>query len=97
MVKTGPYVDLTEAATMKYIAENTSIPVPKVHCAFPHKGQSFIVMESIHGEEIPAAWNQLGEEGRAKIFAQLKGMIEEMRFLKPPPGTGVSGLVGRIV
>ncbi|THW98763.1 kinase subdomain-containing protein [Aureobasidium pullulans] len=94
IVKTGPYVHLTEAATMRYIAENTSIPVPKVHCAFTHKDRSIVVMERIHGEVIPAAWNRLGEEGRAKIFAQLKGMIEEMRCLKPPPGTGVQSCVG---
>ncbi|CAD0108010.1 unnamed protein product [Aureobasidium uvarum] len=94
IVKTGPSVDLTEAATMKFISENTSIPVPKVHCSFIHKGRTYILMERIRGEEIPRAWKRLGEEGRAKMFAHLKQMIEEMRALKPPSGTGVRSCVG---
>ncbi|KAG9694574.1 hypothetical protein KCU95_g5652, partial [Aureobasidium melanogenum] len=39
IIKTGPWVDLTEAATMKFDPENTSIPAPKVHCSFVHKGR----------------------------------------------------------
>lgn len=34
IIKTGSYVHLIEVATMKVVAENTSIPVPKVYCSF---------------------------------------------------------------
>jgi hypothetical protein len=32
VVKTDPFVHLTEAATLQFVARNTSIPVPRVHC-----------------------------------------------------------------
>ena len=36
-VKYGELIDRTEEATMRFVAENTSIPVPKVLCAFTHR------------------------------------------------------------
>ncbi|KAH0370310.1 kinase subdomain-containing protein, partial [Aureobasidium melanogenum] len=94
IIKTGPWVDLTEAATMRFIAEKTSIPVPKVHCSFVHKGRTYILMERIQGEEIPRAWARLGDHGRTEIFAQLKQMIDEMRSLTPPSSTRVQSCTG---
>ncbi|KAK4548490.1 hypothetical protein LTR36_009400 [Oleoguttula mirabilis] len=79
---------------MRFIAENTSIPVPKVYCSFVHKGRAFILMERIQGEEIPRAWERLGEAGRQKIFAQLRQMLQELRALEPPLGTGVESCAG---
>lgn len=94
IVKSGLYVHLTEAATMKFVAENTSIPVPKVHCAFVRKNRAYIVMERIHGDEIPAAFKRLpNEESRERIYAQLKRMVQELRTLKSP-GIRVESCVG---
>lgn len=47
MVKSGFRVHLTEAATLKYLEEKTSIPVPKVHCASVHRKRAYIAMERI--------------------------------------------------
>lgn len=94
IIKCGRRVRLTEAATMKFIAENTSIPVPRVYCSFRHKDRTFILMERIRGEDIPRAWKRLSEEGRQKMFAQLKAMIDELRRLTPPLGTGVESCTG---
>ncbi|EEP82878.1 conserved hypothetical protein [Uncinocarpus reesii 1704] len=94
IVKTGPFVHLTEAATMKFVSENTSIPVPKVYCSFVRKNRAYIVMERIRGDEIPRAWKKLSEESRQKMFDQLKTMVQELRALIPPPGTGVQSCVG---
>jgi aminoglycoside phosphotransferase len=94
IVKTGPYVHLTEGATMQFIAKNTSIPVPKVYCSFVRKNRAYIVMERIPGDMIPTAWKKLSEESRQKVFDQLKHMIQEMRSLKPLPGTEVESCVG---
>ncbi|KAH0336345.1 kinase subdomain-containing protein, partial [Aureobasidium melanogenum] len=94
IIKTGPWVDLTEAATMRFIAENTSIPVPKVYCSFVHRDRTYILMERIQGEELPRAWARLEDQGRTKIFAQLKQMIGQMRALEPPPDTGVQSCCG---
>jgi aminoglycoside phosphotransferase len=94
IVKAGPYVDLTEAATMKFVSENTSIPVPKVYCSFVHKGCTYILMERMKGEWIGSVLQTLGDDGRQKVFAQLKRMMNELRSLTPPSDTGVQSCTG---
>ncbi|BCR98955.1 uncharacterized protein AKAW2_40638S [Aspergillus luchuensis] len=92
-VKYGKLVDLTEALTMRFISQNTSIPVPQVLCAFTHRNCTYIVMESIKGIYIGAGWVHRSEESKAKILTQLKSMVEEMRKLPPPAGMGVGSVV----
>ncbi|KAI0528277.1 kinase-like domain-containing protein [Xylaria bambusicola] len=94
IVKTGRRIHLTEGATMKYLAKNTTIPVPKVYCSFLHKKRAYIVMERIQGDELPQAWKSMSKESLEDVFAQLKAMIQELRSLTPPPGTGVESCVG---
>ncbi|KAK2737298.1 hypothetical protein FQN57_000382 [Myotisia sp. PD_48] len=94
IVKSGPRVHLTEAATMRFVAQNTSLPIPKVYCAFVRKNYAYIVMEKIQGEVIPKAWKSLSEEARRNILSQLKKMIQELRALRPAEGTGVESCVG---
>jgi hypothetical protein len=43
---------------MKWVAGNTSLPVPKVYCSFEQKGVGYIVMEHIDGEVIARNWRQ---------------------------------------
>jgi hypothetical protein len=80
IVKTGPRVDLTEAATMKFVADNTSVPVPKVYCSFVHKDHKYILMESIKGEPIGRVLG-LEHDVQQKVFGQLKRMMDELRSL----------------
>ncbi|KAF9773222.1 hypothetical protein IL306_008995 [Fusarium sp. DS 682] len=94
IVKRGPFVHLTEAATMEFVAANTSIPVPRVHCAFVYKNRAYIAMQRIQGISLAAAWKDLSDAGRAHIFAQLKRMFDELRALAPPPGIGVESCIG---
>jgi aminoglycoside phosphotransferase len=93
IVKTGPRVDLTEAATMKFVADNTSIPVPKVYCSFVHKGRTYILMERIKGEPIGRVLG-LEHDVQQKVFEQLKRMMEEMRSLTPPSDTEIQSCTG---
>lgn len=94
IIKTGPFVHLIEAATTKFVAENTSIPVPKIHCSFVYRNRAYIVMERIQGDELPTAWKKLSEGSRQKVFDQLKRMLRELRALEPPSGTGVESCTG---
>lgn len=94
IVKTGPWVNLVEAATMRFVAENTSLPVPQVYCSFVRKNRTYIVMERIQGEEIPKVWGRLSEESRQKIFTHLRHMFQELRALNPLKGTGVENCFG---
>jgi serine/threonine protein kinase len=94
IIKTGHRVCLREAATMKFVAEHTSIPVPKVYSSFVYKDRAFILMERIRGDALPNAWGRLPGPARQKVYSQLKGMIQELRALEPPPGTGVESCIG---
>lgn len=94
LVKWGRFVNLTEAATMKFLTSNTSIPVPKVWCSFVSNGFTYIVMERIHGKCLGEGWGSRSQESKDKLLAQLRHMIQELRSLQPPPGTGVESCAG---
>ncbi|KAI1774760.1 kinase-like protein [Hypoxylon cercidicola] len=93
-IKTSPFGSLVEAHTMQFIAQHTSIPVPKVFCAFVHKGRSYIVMERISGESAAFGWVRRPEESKRKILAQLKDLGQDLRNVSPPEGTGVANILG---
>lgn len=92
-VKYGDRVDLSEASAMRFIAQHTSIPVPKVHCAFTHRDNTYIVMEHIDGDMIARGWVFRSNESKAKIHCQLQEFIREMRRI-PSPGPGVANVDG---
>lgn len=83
VVKTGPWVHLTEAASMNFVSKNTSVPVPQIYCSFIHKHRAYIVMKRIQGDELALAWPILSEAERAGIIAQLHDMMRELRSLTP--------------
>jgi len=93
IVKSDAFVHQTEASTMNFVAENTSIPVPKVHCSFIHNGRAYIVMERIQGESLGDSWAGRTQQSKDKITAQLRAIFEELRALKPP-GAGIESCVG---
>ncbi|MCJ1421348.1 hypothetical protein MMC32_007711 [Xylographa parallela] len=92
-IKFGDSVSLAEANTLRFIAKHTSIPVPKVHHAFTHRGNTYILMERIRGETIAKRWRSLPDTSKASIFSQLKRMIEELRSI-PSETTGVCSVDG---
>lgn len=79
---------------MKFGANNTSIPVPKVYCSFKHKGRAYIFMERIRGRDLSQNWTQRSEDSKARILAQLKTFITELRSFPPPDGVGVANVDG---
>jgi Phosphotransferase enzyme family len=82
-VKYGPLRHLPEASTIEFVAQNTSIPVPKIYCAFKHKRCTYILMERVKGESLGCGWVLRSPESKAKILKQLTGMVESMRRLRP--------------
>lgn len=84
IVKTGDDVRLTEAATMRFIAKHTNIPVPKVLSAFSRKGAVYIVMERIQGQDLTKAWLHMSEQTRASVLDQLRLLLDQLRALQPP-------------
>ncbi|KAI9751896.1 MAG: hypothetical protein M4579_005853 [Chaenotheca gracillima] len=79
--------NLSEARAMKFVAENSRVPVPKVLCAFKRKGITYIAMEKVPGKMIAQHLYELSEKDQAAILAELRGIINELRSIKPPcPG-----------
>ncbi|KAJ5427846.1 Aminoglycoside phosphotransferase [Penicillium cf. griseofulvum] len=68
---------------MRFISQHTSIPVPKVLCAFTRSGWTYIVMERIRGDIIGEGWVNRSEDSKAKLLSQLAEKIREMRELQP--------------
>ncbi|KAJ5189667.1 Aminoglycoside phosphotransferase [Penicillium cf. griseofulvum] len=93
-VKYGRRVHLSEASTMRFISQHTSIPVPKVLCAFTRSGWTYIVMERIRGDIIGEGWVNRSEDSKAKLLSQLAEKIREMRELQPSEGNTVSSVDG---
>ena len=78
---------------MRFIAKNTTIPVPKVYCAFARKGNVYILMERLDGEILGKGWVHRPMESQTNVLDQLRSMIQEMRQL-PAPGPGISNVDG---
>lgn len=93
-VKYGKDIDLAEAATLNYVRGHTSIPVAKVHCAFQHGDATYILMERLPGQKLAHGWTQRSVESQQNILSQLKGMVNQMRDLKPPHGSAVANVDG---
>lgn len=94
IVKTGGDVRLDEAATMRFIAKNTSIPVPRVLSAFVWGDSTYIVMEKVQGEELAKVWYRLSDQTIASLLDQLRQMLEELRALQPPTDFAVGSCTG---
>lgn len=92
-VKYGDRVDLSEASAMYFIAQHTSIPVPKIYCSFTHRDKTYIVMEYIDGEMLARGWVSRSDQSKANIHSQLQKFIHEMRRIVPP-GPGVANVDG---
>lgn len=83
----GP-CDPPEIEAMRYIAEHTAIPLPKVYATHITRDQCiYIEMEYIQGEVLNRAWRTEGSltvEQKQAIFADIKGYISVLRELQPP-------------
>jgi aminoglycoside phosphotransferase len=93
-IKSTPFTTLAEAETMRFIARNTTIPVPKVYCAFEHKGRVYVVMERIQGQALWYGWVRRPQESKDKILQSLKLMIQQLHSITPPSNVGVSNISG---
>lgn len=79
---------------MCFVAKLTTIPVPRVYCAFRHRNRTYIVMERIHGDPLWKNWYSRPEGEKKEIWGQLKEMLAEMRSMTPPEGVGVANACG---
>ena len=94
MVKRGRGVKLEEAANIEYVRNNTSIPVPKVHCAFSRRGCTYIVMDYVRGQTLWSWWQTASADSKEIIRCQLREHMAELRSVPNPARGRVGGLNG---
>lgn len=95
LVKYGAHASLIEAKNMLYVAENTSIPVPKLYAAYAYGPLArdiddygsvydiYIFMEFIEGEDLEKSWGKYTAAEKKTISADLKKYMTELRSLPP--------------
>ncbi|OHE90608.1 hypothetical protein CORC01_14092 [Colletotrichum orchidophilum] len=93
-IKVKPVASLAEANAMRYVARHTSVPVPKVHCAFVYKGDSYLVMSKMRGKMAWQGWQTRTEESKSIILGQLRRMVTELRSVPPPAGASIGSVDG---
>lgn len=101
VVKYGRHIQLCEARNMQWVAENTSIRVPKVVDAWEANDKTptrnntcYIVMEYIEGKPLSDIWADLNLESRRSMLDKVAEYIRQLRSVKldvpGPIGGGLS-------
>ncbi|KAK2785466.1 hypothetical protein FQN53_007727 [Emmonsiellopsis sp. PD_33] len=82
-----------EPATMQFIAENTTIPVPKIYTtkSSSKKNATDFVMEYIPGEPLDKAWKKLTHDQRVSTCSQFVGYLNQLQEL---PGKRIEAMNG---
>ncbi|KAF8586212.1 kinase-like protein [Ramaria rubella] len=93
-LKAGAHVDISEADAMRYVAERTSIPVPKVQRAWCSNGITYILMDFVDGIELSSAWHGMSQKTKRRVVDQLKRYLAELRDLQPPTNGAVASVTG---
>lgn len=93
LVKYGTHASPTEAKNMLYVAENTSIPIPRLFAAYAYRPvdkdldgfgtvyDTYIFMEFIEGEELGKSWARCTYAEKQMISIDLKKHMTELRSL----------------
>ncbi|KAF2433942.1 phosphotransferase enzyme family protein [Tothia fuscella] len=102
LVKYGTHTSLIEAKNMLYVAERTSVPVPRLFAAYAYGPldrdvddfgsvyDTYIFMELIEGEDLGKTWGKCTSAEKQKISTDVKTYMTELRSL---PAAGYIGSV----
>ncbi|KAI0406625.1 kinase-like protein [Xylaria palmicola] len=71
-------IKASEAEVMRFVCENTTIPVPRVHATTP----TSITMDYVEGTTLSESWNDLSDAERTEVGAQLRDYINQLRAIK---------------
>ena len=77
-IKATASTRLAEAHAMRLVAQNTSVPVPRVYSSFEYKGRTHILMQRLPGDNLCNTWTSKSDESKARILAQLADFVQEI-------------------
>jgi hypothetical protein len=84
VVKYGFGVLATEVYSMNFVRKHTNILVLRVHLAFRHNDELYIVMQYVEGATLEARWNMMDDNTRTATLLQLSGYLRQLRALENP-------------
>lgn len=69
---------------MHYVAEHTSVPIPKVLATHTYQGRLYIEMEFIRGTGLDTLWIQdrLSATEKAALLTELQGYVSQLRKIE---------------
>ncbi|KJA13871.1 hypothetical protein HYPSUDRAFT_92601 [Hypholoma sublateritium FD-334 SS-4] len=79
-----------EAATIRFIQKNTTIPTPNIRCAFEDHGRYYIITDFVPG----VGMADIPEDKKSIVIEELKGYIAEMHNIK---STVIGSVLGKII
>lgn len=80
---------LNEGACLKFLAERTDIPVPKLHACFEDDGAACLITEYVEG----VGMNELDERQQKIVTQELQKHVETLKTLTSNTWGGPSGMV----
>jgi len=97
--KEGEFVAVQEALATQYVAENTTIPVPRILDVIQlASGEgNLLLMTGVKGREYGptgVTLNDMPESQRAVFTETLRGWFDQLRRLPPPDDRTISGFMG---
>ncbi|RDW81538.1 aminoglycoside phosphotransferase family protein [Aspergillus mulundensis] len=90
-VKVGLQVPLIEAETMKFLAANSKVRIPKVYDAFvdPESNKTYIIMDHVPGDTLRDLLPSLGRDEKARICELIKNKLTKLRSIPAPDYLGM--------
>lgn len=86
----------SELDALRFIADSTTIPVPKVYRSHKYQRHLAVEMTYLRGcETLRKAWRSLSAEQKKHITRQIADAIEQLRMLRPFDDQQVSSTYGR--
>lgn len=82
ILKAGLNPNMSEAEAMRFVAQHTSIPVPRVIDTYIFNGRATIVMSHLSGVELARIWDTLDLVSRSSIIAQLQNIVCQLSSLR---------------
>ena len=85
-------INRAEVDAMRFVTENTTIPIPRLYDHWERGGEGYIIMEFVEGITLRRAWKTLTEAQRAHVMRTIAGYVYQLRALPQPPPPPTSGL-----
>ncbi|KAF5676556.1 kinase-like domain-containing protein [Fusarium heterosporum] len=78
------HTEMAEVEMMRFVRNNTSIPVPNVQNAYKDEktGKVVIVMDYVEGRTLKEAWPDLNETEKESVLLQLRDYMAELHTFK---------------